>query len=101
IGLGERVPCIIILPWSRGGYVCSQVFDHTSVIRFIEQWTGVKDPNLSAWRRQVCGDLTSAFNFANPNTNFPIATLNAAAETVIYSSAGTTASPPSPQVVPV
>ena len=101
IGLGERVPCIIISPWSRGGYVCSQVFDHTSVLRFIEEWTGVQAPNLSAWRRQVCGDLTSAFDFAHPDTNFPAATLNAAAETVNYSTAGTTASPPSPQVVPV
>ena len=71
IGLGERVPCIIISPWTRGGYVCSQVFDHTSVLRFIEKWTGVQCPNISAWRRQVCGDLTSAFDFAHPNTNYP------------------------------
>jgi phospholipase C len=65
------VPAIVVSPWSRGGYVCSQIFDHTSVIRFLEKWTGVQEPNISAWRRKVCGDLTSAFDFTNPNTNFP------------------------------
>jgi len=71
IGLGVRVPLIIVSPWTRGGRVCSQVFDHTSIIRFLETWTGVQEPNISAWRRLVCGDLTSAFNFANPDTNYP------------------------------
>jgi phospholipase C len=66
-GLGPRVPMTIISPWSRGGWVNSQVFDHTSVVRFIEARFGVREPNISAWRRAVCGDLTSAFNFADPN----------------------------------
>ncbi len=73
LGLGVRVPAFIISPWSRGGRVCSQVFDHTSILRFLETWTGVMEPNISAWRRQVCGDLTSAFDFAHPNTNnYPV-----------------------------
>ena len=67
-GLGLRVPMIVVSPWSRGGWVCSQVFDHTSVIRFLEARFGVKEPNISAWRRTVCGDLTAAFDFAHPNT---------------------------------
>jgi phospholipase C len=67
IGLGTRVPLIVISPWSKGGYVNSQVFDHTSVIRFIEQRFGVVEPNISPGRRAVVGDLTSVFNFANPN----------------------------------
>ena len=71
IGLGVRVPTVLVSPWTRGGYVCPQVFDHTSILRFLETWTGVHEPNISAWRRQVCGDLTSAFNFANPDTNYP------------------------------
>ena len=66
-GMGPRVPMYVISPWSRGGWVNSQVFDHTSVIRFIGARFGVKEPNISAWRRAVCGDLTSAFNFADPN----------------------------------
>jgi len=70
-GLGPRVPMYVVSPWSKGGWVNSQVTDHTSVIRFIEQRFGVAEPNISAWRRAVCGDLTSAFNFADPdNTAF-------------------------------
>ncbi len=71
LGLGVRVPMFIVSPWSRGGRVCSQVFDHTSIIRFLEAWTGVREPNISAWRRQTCGDLTSAFDFAHPDTSIP------------------------------
>ncbi|MEV0285068.1 phosphocholine-specific phospholipase C [Kribbella sp. NPDC050820] len=63
IGLGPRVPMTVISPWSVGGHVNSQVFDHTSVIRFLERWTGVQEPNISSWRRAACGDLTSAFDF--------------------------------------
>jgi phospholipase C len=70
-GLGPRVPLFAISPWSTGGYVCSQVFDHTSVIRFLEQRFGVMEPNISPWRRAVCGDLTTAFDFANPNPAVP------------------------------
>ncbi|HET9954893.1 MAG TPA: phospholipase C, phosphocholine-specific [Polyangiaceae bacterium] len=62
-GLGPRVPMYVVSPWSRGGWVNSEVFDHTSVIRFIEARFGVREPNISAWRRTVCGDLTSAFDF--------------------------------------
>ncbi|WP_031373075.1 phosphocholine-specific phospholipase C [Lysobacter antibioticus] len=66
-GLGPRVPTYVISPWSRGGWINSQVFDHTSVIRFLERRFGVMEPNISPWRRAVCGDLTSAFNFVDPN----------------------------------
>ncbi len=71
-GMGVRVPMFAISPWSKGGYVNSQVFDHTSLIRFIEQrfgsqYPGIMDSNITPWRRAVSGDLTSAFNFATPN----------------------------------
>jgi len=72
IGLGPRVPMTVISPWSRGGWVNSQVFDHTSVLRFLETWTGVAEPNISAWRRSICGDLTSCFDFASVNTTIPL-----------------------------
>jgi phospholipase C len=67
IGLGYRVPMIIASPWSRGGCVCSQVFDNTSVLQFLEtfltQKTGrpITETNISSWRRAICGDLTSVF----------------------------------------
>ena len=66
-GLGPRVPMLVISPWSRGGWVNSQVFDHTSVIRFMERRFGVMEPNISTWRRAVCGDLTSALDFSRVN----------------------------------
>jgi phospholipase C len=66
IGLGFRVPCTIVSPWTVGGYVATETFDHTSLIRFLEQRFGVMEPNISAWRRQTVGDLTSAFQFSQP-----------------------------------
>jgi phospholipase C len=66
-GLGPRVPLYVVSPFSRGGFVNSEVFDHTSVIRFLEKRFGVMEPNISAWRRAVCGDLTSCFDFRTPN----------------------------------
>jgi phospholipase C len=63
IGSGYRVPCIIVSPWTMGGWVCSEPFDHTSVLRFLEVFTGVREENISDWRRQTFGDLTSAFRF--------------------------------------
>ncbi|MFJ8826748.1 phosphocholine-specific phospholipase C [Streptomyces sp. NPDC102467] len=63
-GLGQRVPMIVVSPWSTGGYVCSETFDHTSIIRFMENRFGVKETNISPWRRAICGDLTSAFDFS-------------------------------------
>jgi phospholipase C len=63
IGLGFRVPCIVVSPWSRGGLVASETFDHTSVLQLIESRFGVEVPNLSKWRREATGDMTSAFNF--------------------------------------
>ncbi len=76
-GMGPRVPLYVLSPWSRGGWVNSQVCDHTSVIRFMEQRFGVMEPNISAWRRAVAGDLTSAFNFADPNDEAFFASLPA------------------------
>ncbi len=76
IGLGFRVPLILISPWSRGGWVTSEVFDHTSIIQFLERWTGALGKpatctNISAWRRQVCGDLTHALDFSSPVYGLP------------------------------
>jgi phospholipase C len=68
IGLGFRVPMIIASPWSRGGKVCSEVFDHTSTLQFLETFFNrklkkdIQLDNISAWRRTICGDLTSAFS---------------------------------------
>lgn len=71
IGGGFRVPCIIVSPWTAGGWVCSQPFDHTSVLRFLENFTGVQEPNISDWRRETFGDLLSAFRFDGDKAEAP------------------------------
>ena len=72
-GLGVRVPMIVASPWSKGGWVSSEVFDHTSLIRFIEKrfGPGIDEPNITKWRRAVTGDLTALFDFANPEAGVP------------------------------
>jgi phospholipase C len=72
VGLGFRVPALMISPYSRGGLVASDVFDHSSQLRFLERRFGVTVPNLSAWRRETAGDLTSAFDFARPAADTPV-----------------------------
>ncbi|HUE65191.1 MAG TPA: phospholipase C, phosphocholine-specific [Rhizomicrobium sp.] len=67
VGLGPRVPMLVVSPWSKGGFVCSQLFDHTSVIRFLEKRFSVTEPNITPWRRAVCGDLVNAFDFSEPD----------------------------------
>ncbi|WP_411152239.1 phosphocholine-specific phospholipase C [Streptomyces sp. A30] len=67
-GLGPRVPMLVVSPWSKGGYVCSETLDHTSILQFMERRFGVREPNISPWRRAVCGDLTSAFDFSRKDT---------------------------------
>ncbi|MCU1643073.1 MAG: Phospholipase [Nocardia sp.] len=63
LGLGARVPLLVVSPWSKG-QVCSELFDHTSVLRLLERVTGVEEPNISAWRREMSGDLTSVLDFS-------------------------------------
>ena len=72
IGGGFRVPCIIVSPWTTGGWVSSETFDHTSVLQFLENFTGIREPNISDWRRQTFGDLTSAFRFGHAEKKPPV-----------------------------
>jgi phospholipase C len=62
VGMSFRVPMLVLSPFSRGGHVASEVFDHTSQLRFLEERFGVKAPNISSWRRHTAGDLTSALH---------------------------------------
>jgi phospholipase C len=71
IGLGFRVPMLVVSPWSRGGWVCGEVFDHTSTLRFLERRFAVREPNISAWRRRTAGDLTSALRWRRRVRPFP------------------------------
>ncbi|MFD0511514.1 alkaline phosphatase family protein [Streptomyces aureus] len=66
-----RVPMIVVSPWTRGGAVASTVCDHTSVIQFLEKRFGVREPNISPWRREITGDLTDVFDFSGKNPSWP------------------------------
>jgi phospholipase C len=106
IGLGFRVPMLILSPFSRGGFVSSDLFDHTSVLRFLETRFGAEVPNLSAWRRAAVGDLTSAFNFKKPDASIPtlpstLPPISSILQECTANLAGTTPYPvPSPQTAP-
>jgi phospholipase C len=71
IGLGFRVPMLVVSPFSQGGFVHSGTLDHTSTLRLVESRFGTTVPNLSAWRRRATGDMTEAFNFARVENNPP------------------------------
>ncbi len=71
VGPGFRVPALVISPWSRGGWVCSEAFDHTSTLRFLERRFGVHEPNISAWRRHTLGDMTSSLRLTHRDPHFP------------------------------
>ncbi|UGS37250.1 phospholipase C [Capillimicrobium parvum] len=71
VGLGLRVGLLVVSPFSRGGFVCSEVFDHSSILRFLEVRFGAEVPHLSRWRRAATGDLTAAFDFAHPDASVP------------------------------
>jgi phospholipase C len=72
VGLGVRVPMIVVSPFSAGGHVVSDVFDHTSQLQFLETLFGVTAPNISSWRRSVTGDLTSTLtSYSSPVTKAP------------------------------
>ena len=107
IGLGFRVPTLIISPFSRGGFVSSDLFDHTSVLRFLETRFGAEVPNLSAWRRATVGDFTSALNFkapdhSLPNLPSPISPIQQVLQQCTANLAGQTPyAMPNPQTLPV
>lgn len=71
VGLGFRVGTIVISPWSQGGWVSSETFDHTSLLRFAERRFGVEVPHISDWRRHACGDLTSTLRLQHGDVSFP------------------------------
>ena len=79
IGLGYRVPMVVASPWSRGGWVCSEVFDHTSPLQFLEKFLSrktnkkIEETNITAWRRTICGDLGSVFRpWDGEKINLPV-----------------------------
>ncbi len=100
IGLGFRVPTFLISPFSRGGFVSSDLFDHTSLLRFLETRFGAEVPNLSAWRRATVGDMTKAFNFTKPDTSIPSLPSTAAAIPAILAECANNLAGTTPYILP-
>jgi phospholipase C len=71
LGLGVRVPLLVVSPFSRGGHIADEVFDHTSQLKLISERFGVEVPNVSAWRRKTVGDLTSTMFQSKTDTSVP------------------------------
>jgi phospholipase C len=62
--LGFRVPCIVISPWAKRGYVAPQQFDHTSILKMIEwRWNL---PPLTV-RDETAQNLALALDFSQTN----------------------------------
>jgi phospholipase C len=78
VGLGFRVPALVISPFSAGGWVSHQKFDHTSTHKLIERvflTRGALGPerlHVSEWRYNLVGDLVGALPaLAEPVTTVP------------------------------
>jgi phospholipase C len=71
IGLGVRVPMLVISPFSRGGHIATETFDHTSQLKLISERFGVEVPNVSEWRKKTVGDLTTALFRGKRDTSMP------------------------------
>lgn len=107
VGLGFRTPALVISPFSRGGYLCSETFDHISVLKFIESRFGVAIPNVSPWRYGTVGDMTSALALSlPPDTEVPalpptsLLDPEVAAQAVVDAFAGTEDHAPLPYPAP-
>lgn len=71
LGLGVRVPGMMISPFSRGGHIATETFDHTSQLKLIAKRWDVEIPNVSKWRRDTVGDLTSTMFHSKQETAVP------------------------------
>ena len=49
-GLGFRVPTIVVSPWAKRGYVSGQLYEHSSILKFVERLFGL--PTLASVNHQ-------------------------------------------------
>ncbi len=71
IGLGPRVPMIVISPWAKHGFVSHMQYEFSSVLKQIEEWFAL--PSLGA-RDVSANDFADAFDFSQtPSTPVTLA----------------------------
>jgi len=61
-GLGFRVPMLIISPYARRGHVSGQLYEHSSILKFIEHHFGL--PSLASINHQFDTSTPSSNNDA-------------------------------------
>jgi len=65
---GFRVPCAVVSPWARPGYVSHTVFDHTSILKLVEtKW------NLPALTKRDANasNMLDMLDFSHPAFRTP------------------------------
>lgn len=67
--LGFRVPTIVASPFTRGGFVGHNVYDHASVLKLIE-WRWLGGTYLTR-RDRYANNLAEIFDFENPDYEVP------------------------------
>jgi phospholipase C len=60
-GLGFRVPCIVVSPYARRGFVDHTQYEFSSILKFCETTFGL--PAMTA-RDAAASDMTAAFDFS-------------------------------------
>jgi phospholipase C len=65
---GFRVPCLVIAPWARRGFVASDEYDHTSILKMIEwRW----DLQPLTVRDETALNLAEVLNFSQRDPSAP------------------------------
>jgi len=62
-GLGPRVPLLIISPWAKRGYISHAVYEHSSILKFVETQYRL-DPLTS--RDAAASNMLDSFDFSQP-----------------------------------
>lgn len=69
-GMGMRVPMLVISPWVKRGYVSEQLYEHSSMLKFIERRFGL--PTLASINHQFDTSTPATYNdAANSKTSGP------------------------------
>ena len=68
LGLGFRVPGLLVSPWAKRGYISGVLHDHTSILKFISDRFDL--PPLSE-RQKAANGFEDVFDFEGPPLERP------------------------------
>src|ERR1700694_4482946 len=61
-GMGMRVPMLVVSPWVKRGYISGQLYEHGSILKFIERRFGL--PSLASMNHQFDTSTPTLYNDA-------------------------------------